>query len=159
VSEIEKPDDIVGHKTMVDGTHVPLRRDEADALWASIESAKAARIALMPDWAAALQMMSDALSRLNDEGWARGAYCPKDGSPFAIIEFGSTGIFEAFYSGTWPDGHVIACDFVSHPDGMLWKAIDKLSPAERAKLDECMALDKQMHEREVRAFAAMDGPR
>lgn len=152
----ENEDKIVGHKTMADGTHIPLRHREASEIWAQVETAKARRLELMPDSMVALSLMHDALIRLEDEGWRKGPYCPKDGSEFAVIQHGSTGIFSAFYSGKWPDGYVICCDFVHHPDGLLWKQIADLSDAERAKMAECMEVDGVMRDREIAAFGAMD---
>ena len=42
-------------------------------------------------------------------------YCPKDGSVFKVIEFGSTGIFDCHYDGEWPKGR-----WWTHDGGDLW---------------------------------------
>lgn len=118
---------IVGHKTFADGAggfrHEPLRKDEADALWASCEADRERRASDMPDEKAALKILFDAWLRLKELGWREAAYCPKDGSPFQIIEAGSTGIFDAFYQGKWPDGYIISHDehdsYVSRPGSTL----------------------------------------
>jgi len=149
-------DKIVGHKTMADGSHIPLRQSEASEIWARVEASNQRRRMLMPDSIAALDILNDARHRLHDEGWKAGCYCPKDGSEFAVIEYGSTGIFTGFYSGKWPDGYVMCCDFVHHPDGLLWKPIADLSEPERAKMVECMEVDHIMHERDIAVFGAMD---
>ena len=148
--------DIVGHATMADGTHVPLTAAEGRAIWAAVEAHDAKRRELMPDSMAALDVLSDALTRLKDEGWAQGIYCPKDGLQFAAIQFGSTGIFEAFYSGEWPDGYIMLCDSVCRPEGLLWKSLGDLTEAESAKLARCTETERVMHEREIRAFAGFD---
>lgn len=151
------PNEIVGHKTMLDGTHVPLARGEAREIWQRVTAADAERRTRMPDSMSALHALHDALTRLKDEGWSEGCYCPKDGSEFAVIQYGSTGIFSGFYSGKWPDGHVMSCDFITHPSGLLWKSLDKLTGGERSKLDECMSAESIMHDREIAAFSSMDG--
>lgn len=66
-----------------------------------------------------------------------------------MIEYGSTGIFEACYSGEWPDGRIYCCDYFTHPHGMLFKPLTKLTEDERAKLDECMKREKAAHDREI----------
>ncbi len=145
-----------GWKTTIGGEHLPISADEAKVLWAACEAADAKRRGLMPDSMAALDLMQDALTRLKDEGWHDGIYCPKDGSTFAVIEFGSTGIFTGVYCGEWPDGHVIVCDGLSHPCGLLWKPITQLTDAEAAKLYACEEAENAARDREFHAFAAMD---
>ena len=145
---------IVGHKTHMDGSHSPITEGEADAIMAACDAADAVRREQMPDSMAAINVLHDARQRLRDEGWSGAQYCPKDGSLFAVIEYGSTGIFEATYWGKWPDGRVYCCDGFTHPHGMLWKPIEKLTDAERDKLAECMDIDRQLGEREVQAFMA-----
>lgn len=118
---------IVGHKTFADDAggfrHEPLRKDEAEALWASCEADRERRASDMPDEKAALKVLFDAWLRLKEMGWREAMYCPKDGSPFQIIEAGSTGIFDAFYRGKWPDGYIISHDehdsYVNRPGGVL----------------------------------------
>jgi hypothetical protein len=67
--------------------------------------------------------MWEARQRLIELGWRDASYCPKDGTGFRIIEAGSTGVFDAYYSGEWPDGHVISHDggdsYVSRPGGCI----------------------------------------
>lgn len=153
-----KPEKIVGYATMIDGTHVPLLESEAASIWASVEAAREDRKRSMPDSASALDALQSALTRLNELGWRQGCYCPKDGSEFAVMQFGSTGIFSAFYSGKWPDGHVISCDCAINPAGLLWKSLAHLTQPERAKLAQCTEADRVMHEREIRAFSALSEP-
>lgn len=105
---MEKPTDVVGHKTFSDGQggfrHEPLTREEADALHARIEAAKVERERLMPDEKAALRIMTDAYHRLEELGWKSASYCPKDGTQFDAIEAGSSGIHRCHYEGEWPEG-------------------------------------------------------
>jgi len=98
-------DPIVGHKTMADGSHTPLLKSEADALWADATAAKAKRANDMPTEREAINALWSAYQRLKELDWNDAIYCPKDGSAFDVIEAGSTGIFPCCYQGEWPDGH------------------------------------------------------
>lgn len=72
---------------------------------ASVERSGKVSAALMPDEQSAVNMFFEAWLRLKELGWNNADYCPKDGSEFAIIEAGSTGIHRhCFYDGEWPDG-------------------------------------------------------
>ena len=64
-----------------------------------------------------LQVAAGVYQRLKDLGWRDIVYCPKDGSWFDAIEFGSSGIHECMYMGEWPDGHWFVSD-----GGDLWPA-------------------------------------
>lgn len=86
----EKPDDIVGHATMTDGSHVPLTRAEADALWETAKAAQAKRAADMPTDIDALHALHDAFVRLRELGWREAKYAPKDGRELEVIEPGSS---------------------------------------------------------------------
>lgn len=131
---IEKPTDIVGHKSFETGErdpttgfpvmrHEPLTRAEADALDASWDRAQKLRAETMPTEKDAINAMWEARERLRELGWREAVYCPKDGTAFQIIEAGSTGIFDAFYQGEWPDGYIISHDggdaYVSRPGGPI----------------------------------------
>lgn len=97
-------DPVVGHKTWADGSHTPLLKSEADALWVQVEAAKARRESLMPTLDDCLRMLGDVSQRLRELGWSEAIYCPKDGTVFDAIEFGSTGIHACHYEGEWPKG-------------------------------------------------------
>jgi hypothetical protein len=125
---------VVGHKTFqnADGSyrHEPLHKEEADALLAAVDAAEKDRAARMPDEKAAIHALFDAWLRLKELGWRDAVYCPKDGTPFQIIEAGSTGIFDAYYQGEWPDGYIISHDehdsYVSRPSHtILFKPADE----------------------------------
>lgn len=130
------PDDIVGHKTLRDGSHVPLSRAEAADIWERCEAARLKREADMPDEDAALRVMGQAHERLRELGWKEASYCPKDGSHFQAIEAGSTGIHDCAYDGEWPNGHWWIYD------GDMWPSrpiLFKLYPADQAKEDARIA--------------------
>jgi len=119
-----------GHKTMVDGSHVPLTHDEAKALWEAMEAARAALAARLPHTAAALNAICGGKQRLRELGWRDGSYCPKDGTDFAAIEFGSTGIFTGHFPGKWPYDFAYVEAYGVHPHAFMWKAIADLTPEE-----------------------------
>lgn len=148
--------DYHGYATLDDGAHVPLSREEAEALWRAAEDAKNRSAEAMPTTADALRVMQDGWSRLRDLGWREAQYCPKDSTPFAVIQYGSTGIFEAWYVGDWPDGRVYCCDYLSHPHGMLFKPLADLTDAERALMDECMGREKAAHDRDIQSLIHTD---
>lgn len=93
-----------GHMTLADGSHVPLTKDQAEALWLESERQSAARAAKLPDEKSAISALFEAQVRLKELGWSAAIYCPKDGTHFQVIEAGSTGIFDCRYDGDWPDG-------------------------------------------------------
>lgn len=128
-----------GHATKTDGSHVALTSDEARSLWEDIERVEARAAADMPDTFAAVGAMFRARERLKRLGWREGIYCPKDGSAFAFIQYGSTGIFVGHYEGKWPDGRINNGDGSDRPEGVMWKELDKLTDAERALMEKCVA--------------------
>jgi len=78
--------------------------DQRLALWREIEARRIERNLRLPTEQAAINAMFEAHERLRDFGWRDIIYCPKDGTVFQVIETGSTGIFDCYYSGEWPDG-------------------------------------------------------
>ena len=86
---------------------------------AAIAAARAHRVEAMPDVDAVMRQMTICCQRLRDLGWQEIIYCPKDGTVFDAIEFGSTGIHPCHYEGTWPKGswrvHVGGTTFPSRP--------------------------------------------
>lgn len=145
-----------GHATMADGTHVALSADEVKALIEMADASDKRRREAMPDTKSALRALMDAMIRLRDEGWRDGIYCPKDGSDFAVIEFGSTGMFQGCYAGEWPKGHVMFCDGLTHPRGTMWKPLDRLTDWERETLAGCDEAERQAMDRQTAAFIQMD---
>jgi len=96
---------IVGHKTMKDGSHLPLYEDEAERIMGQIRKADKKRKKLMPTEQDAIKLMNQAYIRLKEFGWKDAIYCPKDGSAFDVIENGSTGVHNCHYEGEWPSGY------------------------------------------------------
>jgi hypothetical protein len=94
---------IVGHYTHADGSHSPLRQNEAEALWAQVEADRERREQEMPDEQAAIRRLFEAQYRLQDFGWRDPVYVTKT-EPLEIIELGSTGIHQGYYEGEWPTG-------------------------------------------------------
>ena len=151
-----KAEFVGGWVSTLDGRRIRITEAEATAILKQCEEADALRRAAMPDSMAALRTLHDALTRLKDEGWREGIYCPKDGSEFALIEFGSTGLFRGWYSGEWPKGYLHLNDCISRPEGTLWKPIDKLTAAEAAQLARCDEAERQMMDAQMRRFSQMD---
>lgn len=139
---------VSGWATTLEGERVPLSEDQANAFWQQAEESRARQEKEMPDTASAVGRLMDAWDRLRQLGWANGVYCPKDGSEFAVIEYGSTGIFYGSYFGDWPKGHVMVCDCSSDPSSLLWKALDKITDQEREKLEKTEADMRVLMERE-----------
>lgn len=132
------PEDIVGHGTKADGSHVPLTRAAAVVILEAAEVRKAKREADMPTERDAINVMFEAWQRLKELGWNEAIYCPKDGSSFDVIEPGSTGIFRAHYTGKWPTG-----SWWLEDHGDLWPSqpiLFRLDPeaeaARKARMDE-----------------------
>ena len=150
-------DDYHGHMTHDDGSHTPLTADQAKELWEGVKRAEAERTARYPDAIAALNGLSDARQALEVHGWREARYCPKDGrTEFAVIEYGSTGIFSATYWGEWPKGSLFVGDYFGHPDGYMWKPINKLTEAERALMDRCVESERQHIDRVCRSMTSGD---
>lgn len=92
-------DPVVGHKTMRDGSHVPLHKSEADVMLAAIAAAEAKRATAMPDEKTAISHMWDGWYRLKELGWKEAQYASPDGKTvIEVIEIGSTGIHECICS-------------------------------------------------------------
>lgn len=131
--------------------------EQAKAIFEAISKSDAEREAAMPTYQAALHQASAARDRLKSLGWREGLYCPKDGTPFALIEWGSTAVHHGHYMGKWPKGDVYCGDFMIPPTAIMWKALDKLSDDERSALDASVADDKQFMERQFEAFSICQG--
>lgn len=83
----------------------------------------------MPTERHALRRILRARERLRRLGWSDATYCPKDGTKFAAIEFGSTGIHRCSYSGHWPKG-----TFWVEGGGDLWPSRPVLYHRDVAKV-------------------------
>lgn len=92
-----------------------LTKEQAEAIWAEAKRQEAERAEKMPTVEDALFQMTQAHHRLKELGWREAMYCPKDGTPFEVIEPGSSGIHIAHYWGEWPSGSWFIED-----NGDLW---------------------------------------
>lgn len=127
--------------------------EQANAIFAALKERDEDRAKRLPDHRAALDQASVARERLKTLGWRDGVHCPKDGTPFALIEWGSTGVHCGHYIGEWPDGHIYCGDFLIEPKAVMFKPIDKLSDAERADMNRGVEDDKAFMERQFRMFS------
>jgi len=142
-----------GHKTMIDGSHEPLTKDEADSLWKYVEERKAQRAASMPTAEAALSQFIEAKQRLQELGWWQGGGLRvKRGDECAVAEFGSSGIFRGWVDEEGKYVHYADC--VSDPRKCWLKPLADLTDDERKHMDECEALDKIAHEAEMNRLTA-----
>jgi hypothetical protein len=108
----------------------------------------------MPDTMDALAVICRAKERLRKLGWREGIYCPKDGRAFDVVQFGSSGIFEGFYSGEWPSGHIIAADCAMRPEGVMWREQTDANATEARQRDRCSEATAEFIERLGRSFGA-----
>lgn len=130
--------DYYGHKTLIDGTHVALTSDEAEALWKSVEASKQRRADTMPRVQDALSAMLDAKQRMEELGWWQGGGLRvRRGDQCAVAEFGSTGI----WSGLVDDEgkYVYYCDCVTDRRHAWLKPLADLTEDERAHMAKCDA--------------------
>lgn len=136
-----------GHKTLIDGSHVPLTEDEAAALWKLVEDAKDKRAVDMPTARDALSVLIDAKQRLNELGWWQGGGLRvRRGDECAVAETGSTGMWRGHVDA---EGEFVQFgDYSQKPRNVWLKPLSDLTPEERAWMDEC-------DRREARAYDAM----
>lgn len=127
--------------------------EQAEAIFEAIRRSDAEREAAMPTHQAALHQAFAAKERLKKLGWREGIYCPKDGSSFALVEWGSTGVHCGHYMGEWPNGDIYCGDFLVPPAAVMWRALDQLSDDERAALDRSIADHKAFMEQQSKMFA------
>jgi hypothetical protein len=140
-----------GHKTLIDGTHVPLTKDEAEALWKSAERARELRAETMPGVQDALRTMLDAKQRMQELGWWQGGGLRvKRGDECAVAEFGSTGIWRGHID---VDGkYVHYADCVSNPRKVWLKPLTDLTDDERAHMERCDQREREAFEHEMRSL-------
>jgi hypothetical protein len=130
-------------------------QEQATAIFDAIKERDEDRQARLPNTIAALDQASVARERLRTLGWRDGIYCPKDGTAFALIEWGSTGIHSGHYMGKWPEGHIYSGDFLVQPQAVMWKAIDDLTADENAGLARSDADTVAFMERQFQSFSNM----
>lgn len=125
-----------GHKTMADGSTVPLSEDETKAIWRSVEAARERLAQDMPTARDALTAINAAQSRMNALGWwLGGGLRIKRGDECAVAQSGSTGIWRGRIDaeGRW----VYFGDSVSDPRKCWLKPIADLTDDERAWMEQC----------------------
>lgn len=147
---------IVGAATLSNGKRVSLDEDFAKKLWDDAEREKELRAKDLPDSQSALSSINRGMVRLRELGWREDSYFPKDETLFAVIEFGSGGIFQGFYSGDWPRGHLIYAEGATNVGGCMWKPIEKLTQEEAEHMNKCEADNQQWMETQLKAFSAID---
>lgn len=130
--------------------------EQAKAIFEAIKERDEDRAARLPDHRAALDHACVARERLRALGWREGVYCPKDGSEFALIQWGSTGVHLGWYMGEWPTGNIYCGDFMVEPEAVMFKPLDELSEDEAADLDRSVAADKEFMDRQIQAFTGAD---
>lgn len=135
---------------------VHLTPEQGAALMAAVEAAQRKRAENMPATVDALREVCRAKSRLRDLGWRDGITCPKDGSEFVVVEWGSTGIFTGVYSGEWPRGLLHVEDDLAQPQAVMWKPLADLTPDEEAARQKAAADTVAYVERMGRLYAMTD---
>lgn len=133
-------------------------KEQADAIFAALRERDEDRAKRLPDHRAALDAASTARERLRSLGWRDGIHCPKDGVPFALVQWGSTGVHRGHYVGEWPTGHIYCGDFLVEPQAVMFKALDELTDAERGDLARSDDDTKEFMERQFRMFSTADQP-
>lgn len=136
-----------GHITLIDGSHVALAKEQAEALWEMAEQSRKRRAEALPTVEDTLRAFIQAEERMRELGWWRGGGLRvKKGDDCAVVEPGSTGIFKGWFD---TDGqYVHYCDCVSSPRKTFLKPLADLTDEERRHMDECMR-------REESAYSAM----
>jgi hypothetical protein len=98
--------EVVGHKTFIDPDgqyrHEPLHRNEAEAMLAAADAAKAKRAADMPTEEDATRALWSAYQRLKELGWRETCYGPTN-KTVRVIEPGSSGIHQGSRHEPWPE--------------------------------------------------------
>lgn len=146
--------DYHGHMTMADGSHVPLTKEDAEALWAAVEAEKARRANDMPTAQDALRALISAEQRLRELGWARGGGLRVNrGDKCAVAEQGSTGIWKGWLDS---DGkYVHYGDCASDPRKTFLKPLADLTDDEHAHMAECDRREAEAHSAMIERFAAL----
>lgn len=146
-----------GHMTMKDGSHEPMTKEMAQALWDASERSAEYRARLMPTSDDAMRVILDAQQRMRALGWRKGLGFlsgVKRGEECAVREDGSTGIWSGWID---QDGtYVNYCDCVTDPRKVWLKPLSDLSEDERAKMAECDKDDREFHDRMIRSLIAAD---
>jgi hypothetical protein len=140
-----------GWKTMLNGSRVPVTEDEAEDLWKCVEEGQKRRAERYPETLDALTAFIDADQRLTDLGWKKYSFGLEEGVELAVIEKGSTGIFEGF----WQKPYFHYADYVASVGKVLWKPVADLTASERARMDKCSADHAIFMEGQLKSLASI----
>lgn len=144
-----------GHKTLADGSHVPLTKDEADAIRKAVEEAAARRAQEMPTAQDALRVMIAARQRLQELGWWEGGGLRiKPGDECAVAQTGSTGMWRGRIDAERKYVHY--GDSVSYPRKCWLKPLADLTDDERAWMDECDRREAEAYTVMLDRYAALE---
>jgi len=136
-----------GHKTMADGTTVPLTKQEAKTIWEGAQAAREKLVRDMPTAKDALTSINAAHSRMNELGWwLGGGLHVRRGDECAIAQSGSTGIWRGRVDAEGRYVHFGDC--AASPQKCWLKPISDLTPEELSWMNEC-------DQREAEAYSAM----
>ena len=148
VEQIINPQELRDHANRIESGDIPairagaLLREAAKAMqgfYDTREMRQRDRAAQMPTEQDAIEAMFQAWYRLKELGWNDVMYCPKDGTRFKVIQNGSTGIFDCYYQGKWPDGCFMVMDEPDCYPTSIGVAMYRLYPEDEAKLKQKMA--------------------
>ncbi len=122
-----------GRRTMPDGSRIPLTQQEAKDIHAAVKNMVAERAEKLPTAVSALQAISEGVERLRELGWS--SIGPRDGEEKAMIQFSSTGMWEASRHGDYI--HSEDCVYGPRDGTLMFKPLDKLTPDERERIEYC----------------------
>lgn len=137
-----------GHKTMHDGRHIPLTKEEAETMRDAIADIRTKRADKLPTARDALRAISEAQDRLRELGWWAGGFKIKAGDRCAVAQSGSTGM----WSGRMDTErkYVLFGDCVTSPGNAWLKAEADLTDDERAYIAECDKSSAEFQKRMLR---------
>jgi hypothetical protein len=146
-----------GHKTLIDGSRVPLTKDEAAAIVEAARVADRERAKDMPTVRDALATMIRAEQRMKDLGWWKGGGLRvKPGDECAVAETGSTGIWRGRLDAERKYVHY--GDSVSDPRKCWLKPLADLTEGERAWMEECDRHEAEAYSAMLVRYAANPSP-
>jgi len=132
--EYEFIDEIVGHHTLQDGTHVPFNKSEAEQLETITKTERERRATALPTTHSVLKNLITAHVRLHELGWRSGPTHPKDGSSFAVILFANPAIRTACFISEFSFSGLVELETgCTHPHGFVWKSLESLTDEEEAE--------------------------
>lgn len=125
--------DMRGHMTMLDGSHVALSQEEITSLLDMVEITREQQAIAFPTTHDALRGFIDVEERMRELGWKKSIFNLEDGDELAVCEYGSTGIFNAF----WYEPYLHYCDCVSSMGKVFIKRVADLTLIEGEQMKKC----------------------